>query len=225
MPLTYDRIPRLPYWLIAEGTPTVGQVPTYDPASDRLVFDDGGGGFEVFGTPTGGQVPKWNDTEQRWEPGDDLTATPGLAVQSDWTSTDDTNAAFILHKPTLFDGAYGSLSGRPPLFSGTYADLTGSPNLSDFLSGPPTISGQVLSFPQYDGSSAVVTLPTSGGGGGTQVNTDWDATSGLAELLNKPDLSDVLAGISSITGNTLTFDEFGGGTTSVNLPERQRLRR
>ena len=64
-----------------------------------------------------------------------------------------------------------------------------------------------------------VTLPTSGGGGGgTQVNADWDATSGLAEILNKPDLSNLFSGISGITGNTLTFDQFGGGTTSVNLP-------
>ena len=72
---------------------------------------------------------------------------------------------------------------------------------------------------QHDGDTVSVTLPTGGGGGGgTQVNADWDATSGLAEILNKPDLSDILSGISGITGNTLTFDEFGGGTTSVNLP-------
>ena len=71
---------------------------------------------------------------------------------------------------------------------------------------------------QHDGDTVSVTLPSGGGGGGTQVNADWDATSGLAEILNKPDLSSLFSGISGITGNTLTFDQFGGGTASVNLP-------
>ena len=48
----------------------------------------GGSDFEVVGTPTQGQVPKWDDAAMEWRPGDDLTAMPGVSVQSDWASTD-----------------------------------------------------------------------------------------------------------------------------------------
>lgn len=65
----------------------------------------------------------------------DLTGTPSLApsnaeqnVQSDWNAT--TGDAFIQNKPSLFDGAYGSLSGLPSLFDGAYNSLSGLPTLA-----------------------------------------------------------------------------------------------
>ena len=158
------------------------------------IFSVGGGGLEVVGTPTQGQVPKWNAADMQWQPGDDLTAMPGASVQSDWASTDPLNAAFILNKPTLFSGAYTDLTGLPTLFSGDYDDLINKPsipvlpNIDEVLTGQPVVSGQLLTFMQHDGGTVSVTLPSGGGGGGTQVNADWDATSGLAEILNKPDL-------------------------------------
>ena len=91
----------------------------------------------------------------RWEPGDDLTATPGMAIQSDWASTDPANAAFILNKPTI---------------------------------------------------------PAA------QVQSDWDATSGLGQILNQPDIDDVLTGTPTFTGNTLSFAHLDGGSVGVALP-------
>ena len=134
----------------------------------KIIYDLAvGGGFEVVGPPTIGQVPKWDGTD--WVPGDDLTATPGMSVQSDWTATDPTGAAFILNKPTLFSGDYGDLANQP-------------------------------------------TIPAA------QVQTDWAATSGLGQILNQPDIDDVLTGTPTFTGNTLSFSHLDGGTVGVALP-------
>ena len=146
---------------------------------------------------------------------------PAAQVQTDWDAT--SGLGQILNRPDLDDVLTGT-----PTFTGntlSFNHLDGGtvgvalPNIDEVLTGTPVVVGQQLSFMQHDGDTVSVTLPAGGGGGGgTQVNADWDATSGLAQILNKPDLSDVLSGISGIIGNTLTFDEFGGGTTSVNLP-------
>ena len=70
-------------------------------------------------------------------------------VQSSWTETDTGSDAFILHKPTLFSGAYADLSGKPTLFGGAYADLTGKPTLFSGayadLTGKPTLFGGAYS--------------------------------------------------------------------------------
>ena len=78
----------------------------------------------------------------------DLTGKPTLApsnaeqnVQSDWNAA--SGDAFILNKPTLFDGAYNSLTGKPTLFDGDYNSLSSLPSLFDgayaSLTGKPTI--------------------------------------------------------------------------------------
>ena len=121
-------------------------------------------------------------------------------------------------------GGLTDVTGMFDVFSGDYNDLINPPtiptlpNIDNVLTGQPVVSGQELSFMQHDGDTVSVTLPSGGGGGAPQVQTDWDAITGLGEILNKPDLSDVLTGISGITGNTLTFDQFDGGATSVSLP-------
>ena len=48
-------------------------------------------------------------------------------VQSDWSEADTEADDYIKNKPSLFDGAYSSLSGLPTLFSGSYTDLTNIP--------------------------------------------------------------------------------------------------
>jgi hypothetical protein len=101
-----------------------------------------------------------------------LTGTPTLApsnaeqnVQSDWNAT--SGDAFIKNKPSLFDGAYSSLSGLPTLFDGAYSSLSGLPTLA------PSNAEQ-------------------------NVQSDWNATSGDALILNKPTLFD--GAYSSLTG-------------------------
>ena len=79
-------------------------------------------------TPSSGQVLKYD----------------GLG----WVNTADSTFsgvyADLTSKPTLFDGAYSSLTGAPSLFSGSYTDLTSKPTLFDgvyaSLTGKPSLA-------------------------------------------------------------------------------------
>jgi hypothetical protein len=66
-------------------------------------------------------------------------------------------------------GRYSDLSGLPLLFSGNYSDLIGKPALST-----------VATSGSYADLSNKPTIPAA------QVNSDWAAGSGLAQILNKP---------------------------------------
>ncbi len=86
-------------------------------------------------------------------------------VNADWTAT--AGPAKILNKPTLFSGSYTDLTGKPNLFSGAYSDLSGKPTL---------FSGS------YADLTNKPTIPAA------QVSADWNATTGVARILNKPTL-------------------------------------
>ena len=79
-------------------------------------------------TPSSGQVLKYDGLG--WVNAADSTFS---GVYADLTS-----------KPTLFDGAYSSLTGAPSLFSGSYTDLTSKPTLFDgayaSLTGKPSLA-------------------------------------------------------------------------------------
>lgn len=108
-------------------------------------------------------------------------------------------------RPALFSGAYGDLSGKPTLFSGAYLDLTGKPSIpasqvqSDWnatsgmgvvLNKPALFSGAYADLSGkpslFSGSYADLTgkpaIPAA------QVQSDWNATSGLGVILNKPSI-------------------------------------
>lgn len=88
---------------------------------------------------------------------------PSAQVNSDWNSS--TGVSAILNKPTLFSGAYADLTGKPTLFTGAYSDLTGKP---------------VLFSGSYADLTNKPTIPSA------QVNSDWNAVSGISQILNKP---------------------------------------
>jgi len=136
-------------------------------------------------------------------------------VNADWNAT--TGAAKILNKPTLFSGNYNDLTNKPTLFSGNYNDLSNKPNLAtvattgnynDLNNKPviPTIPQNVSYFTNDAGylTSADVQqaagIPTvvsafqndaeyiTAAQVPAQVNADWNATTGVAKILNKPTL-------------------------------------
>tara|TARA_B110001452_G_scaffold66075_1_gene52948 strand:- start:803 stop:2635 length:1833 start_codon:yes stop_codon:yes gene_type:complete len=100
-------------------------------------------------------------------------------VQSNWNAT--TGDALILNKPSLFDGNYNSLSNLPSLFDGDYDNLSNLPSL-------------------FDGAYASLSgLPSLAPSNAEQnVQSDWNAASGDALILNKPSLFDGAYG--SLTG-------------------------
>jgi hypothetical protein len=81
------------------------------------------------------------------------------------------------------DGAstWDSVTGKPT----TFTPASHTHPLSDISQSSAT-SGQV---PSWNGTAWVPTTPS--GGGSSQVNSDWNATSGLAQILNKPDLANL----------------------------------
>lgn len=112
-----------------------------------------------------------------------LSDTDDLAVANGflrWNST-GTSVSYTSTIP------YSALSGAPTLAtvatSGSYADLTNKPTLFDgtwaSLTGKPTFS-TVATSGSYADLTGKPTIPAA------QVNSDWSATSGLSQILNKP---------------------------------------
>ena len=101
---------------------------------------------------------------------------PAAQVQTDWNVT--TGMGVLLNKPTLstvaMTGSYADLSNTPSLFSGSYSDLTNKPSLAN-----------VATSGSYNDLSNQPTIPAA------QVQTDWNATTGIGVLLNKPTLAPV----------------------------------
>jgi hypothetical protein len=128
---------------------------------------------------------------------------PAAQIQSDWNAT--SGVSLILNKPTLFSGSYTDLTNKPTLFSGSYSDLTNKPTipaaqvqsdwtavsgLSLILNKPTLFSGSytdltnkpTLFSGSYTDLTNKPTIPAA------QVQTDWNAVSGLGVILNKPTL-------------------------------------
>lgn len=125
---------------------------------------------------------------------------PDAQVQSDWNETDPGSDAYIKNKPDMdeyakladlaavaFSGDYDDLSGKPDLSvfarsadlaavatSGSYYDLTDRPNFA-----------AVATSGSYDDLVDKPSIPAA------QVNSDWNANSGVSQILNKPNLAAV----------------------------------
>lgn len=121
----------------------------------------------------------------------------GEQVQSDWTENDSTQVSYIKHKPTLAtvatSGSYNDLSNTPTIPTKT-SDLT---NDSNFVSSSSLAT--VATSGSYNDLSNKPTIPAA------QVNSDWNAVSGVAQILNKP----------SMSTETLTFIDSNNVSTSV----------
>ncbi len=131
-------------------------------------------------------------------------------VNADWTAT--SGAALILNKPTLFSGNYDDLTNKPTLFDGNYNSLSNKPNLSavaisgsynDLINKPsiPTAVGELTNNVGY---ITLAQVPA-------QVNADWTATTGAAQILNKPNIPTVPTNISAFTNDA-------GYITSAAIP-------
>jgi len=157
---------------------------------------------------TSGQVLTSNGTNSAptWQ----TVSSGGSNVQADWNETNSSSDAFIQNKPTLFSGSYNDLSNKPSLFSGAYGDLTGRPTLvttlgqltdinitgspaddsilqyNSFTSEWDVVSGSGLGFSgDYNDLTNKPTIPAA------QVNSNWNAVSGISQILNKPNLATV----------------------------------
>ena len=153
---------------------------------------------------------------------------PAAQVNSDWTASSGT--AQILNKPALFSGAYSALTGIPSTFAPSahnqaWSTITATPTtlsgygitdaaslsalggyattaaLTSGLAGKfNTPSGTTSQYLRGDGS--VATFPAIPA---AQVQSDWNANTGLGVILNKPTIPnqkriETYAGTTSATG-------------------------
>jgi hypothetical protein len=123
--------------------PTITTIPTQTSNSGKYLTTDGSA--LSWATVTGGATD-YNDLTNKptipaaqipsdWTQASNVAldyiknkpTIPAAQVQSDWNAI--SGLGVVLNKPTLFDGAYSSLSGQPTLFSGSYDDLTSKPTI------------------------------------------------------------------------------------------------
>ena len=125
-------------------------------------------------------------------------------VQSDWNETDPNSDAYIHNKPTLFDGDYNSLSNKPNI-------PTVPTNVSEFNNDAEYVTTTQLNAANY---ITAADIPA-------QVNADWDATSGAAQILNKPTIpapaNDAILNIKRNSIQIGTFSADATENTTVNI--------
>lgn len=129
----------------------------------------------------------------------------------------------LTNKPNLFDGNYNSLTNKPNLATvattGNYTDLTNKPTIpAEANNAILTIQRNGTSIGTFTADASVnktinVIVPTTtseltnNSGFITaeqvpaQVNVDWNATSGVAKILNKPTIPTVPANVSAFSND------------------------
>ncbi len=120
---------------------------------------------------------------------------PAAQLQSDWNQSATASSDYIKNKPSLSAVAT----------SGAYADLTGKPTLATVatsgsytdLSNQPTIpAAQVQSdWNAVSGVAQILNKPTIPA---AQVSSDWNASSGVAQILNKPTIDKTAVGLANV---------------------------
>ena len=145
----------------------------------------------------------------------------GTQVQSDWAETDTESVSYIKNKPTISDaeivikqnnvtkGSFtlnqngsatinleGGGGGGSTQVQSDWAE-TNTESVS-YIKNKPTLS-IVATSGSYDDLLNKPTIPNA------QVNSDWNATSGISQILNKPQM----------TTQTLTFVDENNVETNV----------
>lgn len=163
---------------------------------------------------------------------------PEAQVNADWEAT--SGAAEILNKPTISGGTGIEVQN----YSGTILISSTGPNyeagqyisiVNDQISATGLVDQSTYNTDTVKYESAYSTVESNSAiWNETQVNADWEATSGVAEILNKPTLTPVSGGtgieivktdgkiVISATGSTVPasgvfFAEYGVTTTQEIL--------
>lgn len=150
---------------------------------------------------------------------------PAAQDQADWTEADSSDPAYIKNKPSLAtvatSGSYNDLSDKPTIPAAQIqSDYTQSDSSAlDYIKNKPDLS-------VYATSSSLATVATSGSYNdlsnkptipAAQVNADWNASSGVAQILNKPILATVATtGSYNDLSNTPTIPDPLPSATSAD---------
>lgn len=157
---------------------------------------------------------------------------PDPQVHADWNAT--SGISQILNKPTLFDGDYNSLTNKPEIpvvnypvtsvngqegnVSLTAEDVNAAPvehthrleEINGLVDVLQSKMGKTDSI-EYSRLTGVPSIPAA------QVNADWNSTSGVSQILNKPTLFD--GRYESLTGKPVIFDgDYNSLTNKPTIP-------
>ena len=162
----------------------------------------------------------------------DVPAYQVLSISNDTIFLSNGGYAVL---PAGFDGDYNSLTNRPTLFSGDYYDLTNQPqipqvptNVSAFTNDAGYVTESMLTTENYITQNDLITnnyvteadIPTNvsaftndagyitAAQVPAQVNADWNATAGVAQILNKPTIPNVPVNVSAFTNDAHYITEF-----------------
>ena len=155
----------------------------------------------------------------------------GEQVQSDWDVTIPQDPAYIKNKPTIPDAQVNSdwnattgvaeILNKPtiPTQVTTTSELIndGADGVNPFITAQDLPAGQVNSdWNATSGVAEILNKPTIPA---EQVNSDWNATTGKAQILNKPTIPSI-AGLATITyvdtQDALKVDKIAGKGLSTN---------
>ena len=147
-----------------------------------------------------------------------ISSTGEAQVQSDWNVNDSSSKAYIRNKPSIPAAQIQSDWNQTNTYSKDY--IKNKPTIKKYTGASGvTIDDATITLDEplgivagsginivIEGDSAIVCCTVTGGGGSgvlTQVNSDWNATSGVAEILNKP------VEVELLPGSGVTFGASG----------------
>lgn len=118
--------------------------------------------------------------DETWQ---NFPTIPAAQVNSDWNS--NSGVSQILNKPTI-PAQFNLIAGNNVTLGGTYPNITVNATATPYTL--PIASASILG-----GIKVGANLSVSGDGtlsaiAGTQINSDWNAVSGVSQILNKPTL-------------------------------------
>lgn len=133
-----------------------------------------------------------------------LSSTGGASqVNSDWNAV--SGVAQILNRPNIatvgLTGDYADLLNVPTTFPSDWSLVSGKPSFAT-----------VATSGAYSDLSGTPTIPAA------QVNSDWNASSGIAQILNKPSLATVATSgaYNDLTGKPTQLSAFTNDSGYIN---------
>lgn len=175
-------------WTASSGVAEILHKPTIPSATSDLTNDSGF--ITSSDVPAAQEQSDWNESDTT-DPAyiKNKPTIPAAQVNSDWTAS--SGVAQILNKPTLATvattGDYADLTNKPTIPSVTVQDVTvnGTSVVSNGTAAVVVPAQVQADWNESDTSdpSYIQNKPTIPA---AQVNADWNASSGVAEILNKP---------------------------------------
>lgn len=197
---------------VAVGDQALTQPNTGLPSSNAITVDDATSTALSTNLNSGNPIAPAGSLNIRWQT-DGNTPTQGITANVPLSTA--ASMGLLTQLPGTGVGYLRADNTWQPLpvystvaTTGAYADLTGKPTLSTVattgaysdLTGKPTIPAAQVQT-DWNATSGLGVLLNKPAIPAAQVNSDWNATAGLAQILNKPSFTRFAPALRTITTN------------------------